>query len=466
MGCTGIKICELHIPNQVISINKTLRLVNMALEMMRFTKHFITNKGKKLKLKIGIHQGDVIAGVIGDHKPQFSLIGDTVNTTSRVCSTGDCGEITLSEEAMKNLNIWDFHVKKKTVEAKGKGSINVYQIKKRNTKTAARFQKITGLILKKIRGEKQINSSNFSSFIKHSSVTTVVNLLRFHKTRNNEANVSGTNISDPNSIIIANSQKEIQNRVKVINANLNESNRGKVINANLNESRKLGKAKMYFQKPLKLLLNLEDAKFNDKKTFIKFNSKIISEKGTTLKKKPEISYTHAKNQILPLKNKIDTTAIESKDEENLLSERSLYFFNYGKKQFLEFVKQLVQKHTFVEKIMLFTLFFFSLFRNFLLLALIDFFDMMHFLVFEGFFLVFLGYVLIFLREFYQKIHKKHVLKLTLFTIFLLGFISKILELFHSQLQENYSSLFMNIVILHLIISNIWYCFSEFSISLY
>jgi guanylate cyclase len=45
------------------------------------------NKDKKLKIKIGIHTGKVIIGVIGFHKPQFSLIGDTVNTTSRHCST-------------------------------------------------------------------------------------------------------------------------------------------------------------------------------------------------------------------------------------------------------------------------------------------------------------------------------------------------------------------------------------------
>lgn len=45
----------------------------------------------------------MIAGVIGAHKPQFSLIGDTVNTTSRVCSTGMNGFITLSEQAYNNI---------------------------------------------------------------------------------------------------------------------------------------------------------------------------------------------------------------------------------------------------------------------------------------------------------------------------------------------------------------------------
>ena len=55
------------------------------------------NDSKSVEIKIGIHYGRVMAGVIGHHKPQFSLIGDTVNTTSRVCSTAEPGTITLSE---------------------------------------------------------------------------------------------------------------------------------------------------------------------------------------------------------------------------------------------------------------------------------------------------------------------------------------------------------------------------------
>jgi len=42
--------------------------------------------GKNLGVKIGIHSGAVIAGVIGDTKPQFALLGDTVFKSQNVCS--------------------------------------------------------------------------------------------------------------------------------------------------------------------------------------------------------------------------------------------------------------------------------------------------------------------------------------------------------------------------------------------
>jgi hypothetical protein len=73
-------------------------------------------------------------GVIGYHKPQFSLIGDTVNFTSRHCTTGIPGHIMISELAWERATqhgaliskVWKS--KKIDTVMKGKGEVPVYHI--------------------------------------------------------------------------------------------------------------------------------------------------------------------------------------------------------------------------------------------------------------------------------------------------------------------------------------------------
>jgi phospholipid-translocating ATPase len=139
MACAGLKLCEVNFPEQVLKTEKTRRMVSMALEMMKYIQSLTYGKGEVIKIKIGIHNGRVISGVIGDHKPQFSLIGDTVNTTSRVCSTGVDGSIIISEEAYENVKNSNITFEQRVVQAKGKGDLITYVVL--NQKKIKKFKK-------------------------------------------------------------------------------------------------------------------------------------------------------------------------------------------------------------------------------------------------------------------------------------------------------------------------------------
>ncbi|PWL31358.1 MAG: hypothetical protein DCO96_03955 [Fluviicola sp. XM-24bin1] len=56
-----------------------------------------------LKIRIGIHVGPVVAGVIGTRRYTYDLWGDTVNLSSRLESQGEAGKIAVSEAVASQL---------------------------------------------------------------------------------------------------------------------------------------------------------------------------------------------------------------------------------------------------------------------------------------------------------------------------------------------------------------------------
>ena len=98
-----MKFIENTIEPNLRTINHSNRTLKMALDMITFIDNYTYKAGKRLHVKLGIHMGPCVFGVLGYHKPQFSLIGDTINTTSRHCTNGEEDHITLSEECWKEV---------------------------------------------------------------------------------------------------------------------------------------------------------------------------------------------------------------------------------------------------------------------------------------------------------------------------------------------------------------------------
>ena len=101
-------------------------IASLALEMQRSIRKFIRHDRNPFELRIGIHTGQAVAGVIGKKKFIYDLWGDTVNIASRMESHSIAGCIQVTEvtyQILKNKYQFD---PKRLVDIKGKGEMSTY----------------------------------------------------------------------------------------------------------------------------------------------------------------------------------------------------------------------------------------------------------------------------------------------------------------------------------------------------
>ncbi|MBE9561541.1 MAG: response regulator [Proteobacteria bacterium] len=106
-------------------------VADIAIEMLDEIAWLNEQNQEDFKIRIGVHTGPVVAGVIGKHKFNYDLWGDTVNIASRMESQGIPDEIQVSEVTYQRLKDKFFLEERGLIDIKGKGKMSTYLLKGR-----------------------------------------------------------------------------------------------------------------------------------------------------------------------------------------------------------------------------------------------------------------------------------------------------------------------------------------------
>lgn len=123
VGDAYLAVCGLPLATSDHAVN----VVKAAIEIRDFIKNRQTEKGKdSFSIRIGIHSGSVVAGIVGIKKFAYDIWGDTVNTAARMEQGSESGKINISEttyDLVKDKFVCEYRGE---IDAKNKGRLKMY----------------------------------------------------------------------------------------------------------------------------------------------------------------------------------------------------------------------------------------------------------------------------------------------------------------------------------------------------